>query len=141
MPSANTVLPFSGCGRFSLGVEEELLMAAPMSLRPCGGTDAVLARLAPEVGAVCGEVGEGVLELIAPVCERVGEAVEILGVLRAEVGRHVALLGAGVHPLGRFGDVRLRAGERYELIDETMRGVMRQTPHCGVHVHVSMPDG
>src|SRR3954447_2339656 len=107
MPSANTVLPFSGCDRFTLGVEEELLMAAPASLRPYGGTDAVLARLAPEVGAVCGEVSDGVVELVTPVCERVGDALEVLAGLRAEVGGHVALLGAGVHPLGRFGDVRL----------------------------------
>src|SRR3954451_11254608 len=122
MPSANTFLPFSGCGRFSVGVEEELLMAAPMSLRPCGGTDAVLAALDPEVGAVCGEVSDGVLELITPVCGRVGEALEILGGLRAEAGRHVTLLGAGLHPLGRFGEVRLRSGERYEHIGDTMRG-------------------
>src|SRR3954449_7448123 len=126
MPSASALLPFNGSPDFSLGLEEELLMAAPSSLRPYGGTDAVLARVAPEVGAVTGEVSDGGLELVTPVCARTGEAIEILGRLRAEVGRHVALLGAGVHPLGRFGDVRLRTGERYE----TMRGVMRQTPHC-----------
>src|SRR3954468_17742263 len=141
MPSANAFLPFSGSGRFSLGVEEELLMVAPTSLRPYGGTDAVLAYLDPQAGAVSGEVSDGVLELVTPVCERVGQALEILGGLRAHVGRHVALAGAGVHPLGRFGDVRLRPGERYEQIGDTMRGVMRQTPHCGVHVHVGMPDG
>src|SRR4051812_25443692 len=140
MPSANAFLPFSGSGRFSLGVEEELLMVAPTSLRPYGGTDAVLAYLDPQAGAVSGEVSDGVLELVTPVCERVGEALEILGGLRAHVGRHVALAGAGVHPIGRFGDVRLRPGERYEQIGDTMRGVMRQTPHCGVHVHVGMPD-
>src|SRR4051794_5386765 len=141
MSSTNAFLPFAGSSRFSLGVEEELLMAAPASLRPYGGTDAVLARLAPEVGAVAGEVSDGVLELITPVCARVGDAVGILAALRAEAGRQVTLLGAGVHPLGRFGDVRLRAGARYEQIGDTMRAVMRQTPHCGVHVHVGMPDG
>src|SRR3954453_3573800 len=56
-------------------------------------------------------------------------------------GRHVRLLGAGGHPTGRFGDVRLRDGGRYELIGDSMRALMRQTPHCGVHVHVGMPDG
>src|SRR4051794_16280606 len=141
MPSANSWEPFCGSEHYSLGVEEELHMAAPASLRPYGGTDAVLMQLDPAVGAVTGEVSDGVLELITPVCERTGEAVEILGRLRAEVGRHVTLLGAGVHPLGRFGDVQLRSGERYARIGETMRAVMRQTPHCGVHVHVGMPDG
>src|SRR3954468_21153202 len=139
MPSFD--LPFCGSDEYSLGVEEELLMAAPASLRPYGGTDAVLARLDPELGAVTGEVSDGVLECVTPVCGRTAEAIEILSRLRAEAGRHVNLLGAGVHPLGRFGDVRLRSGERYEQIGETMRGVMRQTPHCGVHVHVGMPDG
>src|SRR5215213_2090231 len=141
MPSAHTWLPFRGSNHFSLGVEEELHMAAPTSLRPYGGTDAVLAHLAPDLGAVTGEVSDGVLELVTPICKDVSEAVETLGRLRAEVGPHVALLGAGVHPLGRFGDVRLRSGARYEQIAETMRGVMRQTPHCGVHVHIGMPDG
>src|SRR3954470_15936120 len=135
MPPANTFLPFSPSGHFRLGIEEELLMATADSLQPCAAADAVLAALDPEVGAVCGEVSDGVLELITPVCGRVGEALEILGGLRAEAGRHVTLLGAGLHPLGRFGEVRLRSGERYEHIGDTMRGVMRQTPHCGVHVH------
>jgi glutamate---cysteine ligase / carboxylate-amine ligase len=36
--------------------------------------------------------------------------------------------------------VRLRDGDRYQQIAETMRALMRQTPHCGVHVHVGMPD-
>src|SRR4051794_38298933 len=141
MPSAHSWLPFWGSSEFSLGVEEELHMAAPTSLRPYGGTDAVLAYLHPEIGSIAGEVSDGVLECITPVCERTGQAIEILGRLRAEAGRRVALLGTGVHPLGRFGDVELRAGERYEQIGKTMQGVMRQTPHCGVHVHVGMPDG
>src|SRR4051812_29371592 len=141
MPSPNTGLPFRGSDHYSLGVEEELLMAAPTSLQPYNRTDGVLARLDPEIGTVTGEGSDGVLELVTPVCRRTGEAVEILSGLRAEVGRHVTLLGSGVHPLGRFGDVRLRSGERYDQIGETMRGVMRQTPHCGVHVHVGMPDG
>jgi len=141
MPPANALLPFCGSDHFSLGVEEELLMAAPMSLQPYNGTDAVLQRIAPEVGAVAGEVSDGVLELITPVCENASEAVEILGRLRAAAAPHVALLGVGVHPVARFADVRLRPGDRYEQIGETMRGIMRQTPHCGVHVHVGMSDG
>src|SRR3954469_17684473 len=72
MPSAHSWLPFCGSTDFSLGVEEELHMAAPMSLRPYAGTDAVLACLQPEVGSIAGEVSDGVLECITPVCERTG---------------------------------------------------------------------
>src|SRR4051794_37433620 len=73
-----TWLPFRGSDHFRLGVEEELHTAAPASLRPYGGTDAVLARLHPEVGAVTGEVSDGVLELVTPVCEHTAQAIEIL---------------------------------------------------------------
>src|SRR4051794_23993058 len=140
MPSSTTPLAFHACDRFTLGVEEELLMASPSSLRPFGGTDAVLERVDPAIGTISGEISDGVLELITPVCEDAGQAVDILAGLRREAGRHVTLLGAGVHPLARFGDVRLRGGARYDQIGDTMRAVMRQTPHCGVHVHVGMPD-
>jgi carboxylate-amine ligase len=140
MSVVSASLDFRASERFSLGVEEELLMAAPVSLRPWGGTDAVLARLDPKVGSVLGEISDGVLEHVTPVCSSAPEAIGALEGLRSETGRHVRLLGAGVHPLGRFGDVRLRPGARYEQIADTMRAIMRQTPHCGVHVHVGMPD-
>src|SRR4051794_16788758 len=140
MRFASPSLPFSACTEFTLGVEEELLMAAPVSLRPWGGTDAVLALMEPDVGAITGEVSDGVLELVTPVCRSAAEAVTVLEGLRAHAGRHVQLLGAGLHPTARLGDVRLRSGDRYQQIGETMRVLMRQTPHCGVHVHVGMPD-
>src|SRR3954468_15024291 len=141
MPALCESLSFRPCEDFSLGLEEEVLMASPSSLRPYGGTDAVLALLDPAAGTIAGEVSDGVLELVTPVHARVGEAIDVLRGLRAEAGRHVSLLGAGVHPIGRFADVRLRAGARYELFGDSMRALMRQTPHCGVHVHVGMPDG
>ena len=141
-PSLSTSpLTFQGSGRYSLGVEEELIAVDPHTLMPCGGTDRLLERaeLAPE--RVTGEVTDGVLELRTPVCDQAGEAVGILGALRAELAEVAPLVGAGVHPLARFADVELRGGERYELIGDTLRSLMRQTAHCGVHVHVGMPDG
>jgi carboxylate-amine ligase len=140
MPLPSAALPFSASGRFTLGVAEELLMVAPTTLRPRDGTDAVLAALEPERGSVGGAISDGVLELATPVCDTVAEAVGVLAQLRADVGRVTPLLGAGVHPLGRFGEVRLRSGGRYDQLDETLRALLRQTPHCGVQVHVGMPD-
>src|SRR3954451_25110762 len=141
MPALRESRSFRPSEEFSLGLEEEVLMASPSSLRPYGGTDAVLALLDPVAGTITGEVTDGVLEFVTPVHGRVAEAIDVLRGLRAEAGRHVSLLGAGVHPIGRFGDVRLRTGARYEQIGDSMRALMRQTPHCGVHVHVGMPDG
>ncbi|MBE2315973.1 YbdK family carboxylate-amine ligase [Solirubrobacter sp. CPCC 204708] len=122
-------------------MEEELIAVHPGTLLPCGGTEDLLERAGLSPEHVTGEVTDGVLELRTPVCDDAGEAVAILGALRAELGEVTPLVGAGVHPLARFGEVVLRGGERYELIDRSMRAIMRQTPHCGVHVHVGMPDG
>src|SRR4051795_7510512 len=104
MPAVCESLSFRRSEGFSLGVEEEVLMASPSSLRPYGGTDAVLAVLDPVGGTITGEVSDGVLELVTPVLGCVGEVIDVLRGLRAEAGRHVRLLGAGVHPVGRFGD-------------------------------------
>jgi carboxylate-amine ligase len=136
----HTRLPFRRSDGFTLGVEEELLLVSPGSLRPAGEADAVLAALASEAGSFAGEVNDGVIELRTPVCGSAREATDTLRRLRAQARARVPLLGAGVHPLGRFGDVRIREGERYVFISDTMRDLMRQTPHCGVHVHVGMPD-
>src|SRR3954468_1841605 len=130
MPFARSTLPFTPSPSFSLGLEEELLLAAPASLLPRGGTDAVLAAVRPEAGAVTGEVSDGVVELVTPVCETAAQAVDVLKRLRVDVAAQARLLGAGVHPLGRFGDVTIRSQPRYERIADTMRALMRQTPDC-----------
>src|SRR3954451_3367890 len=141
LSSSSALPPFRGGSMFTLGVEEELHIVAPDSLAHERATDARLERGDWCAGRVAGEVCDGVIELITPVSTRAGEAVGTLRELRAEaVGRGAGLLGAGLHPSARFGDVRHRGGARYGLIADSMRGVMRQTPHCGVHVHVGMPD-
>src|SRR4051812_42800872 len=127
MPALCDSLAFRPSADFSLGLEEEVLMASPSSLRPYGGTDAVLALLDRAAGTITGEVTDGVLEFVTPVHRRVAEAIDVIRGLRTEAGRHVSLLGAGVHPIGRFGDVRLRDGARYGLIGDSMRSLMRQT--------------
>jgi glutamate---cysteine ligase / carboxylate-amine ligase len=126
---------------FTLGVEEELHLVAPGSLQPEPATDALLEQGDWRAGRATGEISDGVIELITPVSTRASEAVATLRELRAEAVRQgVSLLGAGLHPAARFGHVRHRRGARYDLIADSMRGVMRQTPHCGLHVHVGMPD-
>jgi glutamate---cysteine ligase / carboxylate-amine ligase len=50
------------------------------------------------------------------------------------------LLGTGLHPTAPFGDVMHRDGLRYAAIGDDTRGLLRMTPHCGLHVHVGMPD-
>jgi glutamate---cysteine ligase / carboxylate-amine ligase len=142
MSTQATVLPsFRGNASFTLGVEEELHVVAPDTLAPLHATDGLIGWTSPSGARATGEISHGMIELITPVCARAGEAARILSELRADgAGRGMTLLGAGLHPDGRFGSVRHRDGPRYAQIADSMRGVMRQTPHCGVHVHVGMPD-
>jgi carboxylate-amine ligase len=50
------------------------------------------------------------------------------------------LIGAGIHPDGAFGDVVHVDEPRYHEIHAQLRGLLRRTPTCALHVHVGMPD-
>ncbi|HWI73584.1 MAG TPA: YbdK family carboxylate-amine ligase, partial [Baekduia sp.] len=50
------------------------------------------------------------------------------------------LIGAGIHPGGAFGDVVHVDEPRYHEIHAQLRGLLRRTPTCALHVHVGMPD-
>src|SRR3954466_227908 len=139
---APVVPPFRCGSSFTLGVEEELHVVAPDTLAPLHVTDTLIDRGEWPAGRAAGEISDAMIEFITPVCARAAQAVDVLTAMRAAATRQdVGLLGTGLHPDARFGEVRHRAGARYHQIAASMRGVMRQTPHCGVHVHVGMPDG
>jgi glutamate---cysteine ligase / carboxylate-amine ligase len=132
---------FGASPSFAVGAEEELLLVDPMS-----GT---LANTGPEVvergnwsrGQAVPEICRSVIEFVTPVCAHAAEATEVLSVLRAEArAARSTLLGAGVHPNGRLGDVARTPGARYDAVAASLRGLLQRTPHCGLHVHVGMPD-
>ena len=50
------------------------------------------------------------------------------------------LMGAGLHPAANGATCGSTDKERYRTLDETMRGLIRRTPECALHVHVGMPD-
>jgi carboxylate-amine ligase len=69
------------------------------------------------------------------------EGVEAVAALRArarEAGG--AMIGAGIHPDGAWGDVVHVDEPRYHAIHDQLRGLLRRTPTCALHVHVGMPD-
>jgi carboxylate-amine ligase len=134
---------FGSSPPFRLGVEEELMLVDPETHELAHATDEVLRR-APRSGrgAVVGEICDGVVELLTPVCATAAEAVATLAALRRRAVRPggPVLLGAGVHPTQPFGDVRHRGGDHYAAVLADTRGVLAQSVYCGVHVHVGMPD-
>ena len=132
---------FGRSGGFTVGLEEELLLVDPHDRRLVPVAERVLPAMDVPTGAAAHEAYAAEIELRSPVCRRVEEAVEALAVRRdAARDAGATLMGAGVHPTARLGDAALVAGERYRRVDEEMRGLIRRTPECALHVHVGMPD-
>lgn len=141
-PAIATRHRFGTATPFKVGVEEELFLVDGGSLSGAPAVEDLLrdARLTP--GAVMGEICDGVVELVTPVCDSAGEACGVLRDLRAEMLRANAgaLLGVGVHPTAEFGAVSHRPGDRYDAISASTRSLLRQSAYCGVHIHIGMPD-
>ena len=135
---------FGAPGRdFALGVEEELLVVDPATLALSHTGIDVLPRMtvAPEEGSAHPDTYAALIELASPVSANAEEGVGAIATLRARArSAGATLLGAGIHPDGAFGDVVHVDEPRYHEIHAQLRGLLRRTPTCALHVHVGMPD-
>jgi carboxylate-amine ligase len=128
---------------FALGVEEELLTVDPATLALTHtGVDALSRFDVPaEAGSAHPDTYAALVELASPVCANAEEGVWRIAALRAQArNAGAALIGAGIHPAGAFGDVVHVDEPRYDEIHAQLRGLLRRTPTCALHVHVGMPD-
>ena len=126
---------------FTVGIEEELLLVdarthalAPMAQR-------VLPAMGLPAQTAAHEAYAAEIELRSSPSRDAAEAVRRLAEVRAAArAAGAVLMGAGVHPAGELGDAPLVQHERYARVDDQMRGLIRRTPECALHVHVGMPD-
>jgi len=126
---------------FTLGIEEELLLVDRETLRLAPVAADVLAAMDAHERAASHEVYAASIELRSPPRLDAEDAARELTTLRAAAREAGAtLIGAGVHPAGELGDVPLVDEPRYRLVGGSMRGLIRRTPECALHVHVGMPD-
>ena len=129
---------FGRAAPFAIGVEEELLLVDAATLALDHDASALLARMD---GRVKPDLYEAEVETASPVSRDAAEATAALGEMRAALRRAGATpIGAGIHPDGAFGEAPHVPGERYAAIGESMRGLVRRTPSCALHVHVGMPE-
>jgi carboxylate-amine ligase len=132
---------FGRAAPFALGVEEELLLvdAATHELAPVASQ--LVPQLEPPVGSLMPDVYEALVEAASPISHDAIEGTRTLEALRAEVmAKGGTPMGGGIHPAGPFGEAPHVASERYRAIGDQMRGLLRRTPTCALHVHVGMPD-
>jgi glutamate---cysteine ligase / carboxylate-amine ligase len=85
------------------------------------------------------------VELRTSICRNASEARaelqrrrEVAATAASRVGAE--LMAVGLHPTAAYGDVQLVDAERYRRLDGLIRGLIRRTPECALHVHVGMPD-
>ena len=132
---------FGAGAPFSVGLEEELLLVDAQTHALAHVAEDVLARIEAPESSAGPEAYSAEIELRSGPRDSAPEAASELRVLRACArAAGAVLLGMGVHPTAELGDVRLTAGERYRLLEENMRGLVRRTPEGALHVHVGMPD-
>ena len=132
---------FGGHAPFPVGLEEELLLLDPRTHELAHIGEEILARMDVPESSASPEAYSAEVELRSAPHRSAGEAADELRGLRARAREAGAvLLGMGLHPDARYGDVRLTEGERYRLLEQNMRGLVKRTPECAFHVHVGMPD-
>jgi carboxylate-amine ligase len=127
---------------FTVGVEEELFLVD-------GTTHALVNDAARVLGAVersgdweaDHEAFASEVELRSTPAATPGDATARLGAARAAVlAAGATPMGCGLHPTADFGDVELVRSERYARVEDSMRGLIRRTPECALHVHVGISD-
>jgi carboxylate-amine ligase len=134
---------FGAAPALALGLEDELLVVDPHTHALSHTAVELLERLdVPEAeGTAKPDTYAAMVELTSPVSAGAAEATAAIGALRARVrAAGATVLGAGIHPEGAHGDVVHFPAERYRVLAEQLRGLLRRTPTAAVHVHVGMPD-
>jgi glutamate---cysteine ligase / carboxylate-amine ligase len=126
---------------FTVGVEDELLLVDPDTRALHHGAEELMPRLDLPEGMAAHEAYACEIELRSPPCATSGEAMAALARGRAAaLDAGATLMAAGLHPAANFGDVQLVDAERYHAVERSVRGLIRRTPECALHVHVGLPD-
>jgi carboxylate-amine ligase len=134
---------FGATAPWSLGVEEELFLVDRETLDAAP----LFSRLVPEPSErLKAELFECFVEITTAVRATADEVLVDLTGLRLEVATRADGLGAtilaiGAHPLLRLQGQPIVPDERYERLVEGLGDRFRRQLVCGLHVHVSVPDG
>jgi glutamate---cysteine ligase / carboxylate-amine ligase len=132
---------FGASPSFTVGLEEELLLVDGETLQLAH----VAERILPNTGLPSDRLDhEAFLAEVENRSSPAGSVADAIEQLRE--GRGAAshaggtVMGAGLHPDARLFDVELVQSERYERVEAQMRGLIKRTPECALHVHVGLPD-
>jgi glutamate---cysteine ligase / carboxylate-amine ligase len=132
---------FGSSAPFTVGLEEELLLVRSTDHRLAHEAGAVLPRTKLTEGEADHEAFAAEVELRSPPSETTAGAVAAIAAARAAIRDAGGTpMASGLHPSAELFDVDLVDTPRYERVEREMRGLIRRTPECALHVHVGMPD-
>jgi carboxylate-amine ligase len=125
---------------FCVGVEEELLLVDADTLQLDHAADRVLAGVDFPEERAGHEAFLAEIEVRSEPHTTAAEAVADIAAGRAAVlAAGGTPMAVGLHPDAAFGDVKLVDSDRYRRVEGEMRGLIKRTPECALHVHVAMP--
>jgi glutamate---cysteine ligase / carboxylate-amine ligase len=125
---------------FTIGLEEELLLVDPDTLQLAHVADRVLPGMGLSRERADHEAFLAEIEVRSEPRRTASEAIGDIAAGRAAViAAGGTPMAVGLHPDARFGDVRLVESDRYRRVEGEMRGLIKRTPECALHVHVAMP--
>src|SRR4051794_12573006 len=130
--------------RYTVGVEEELMILDSSSLDLVNAIDSILGDDPPS-GQIQPELLESVLEIATSPCATVaaaaGELASLRALARGRARREGLEIGSsGTHPFARWEDQRVVSDDRYRGLIRSLGFVARQELVFGMHVHVGMAD-
>jgi glutamate---cysteine ligase / carboxylate-amine ligase len=131
--------------RYTLGVEEELMLLRPQDQSLGESSDWVLARLPPGLSDHASpETHAAVIELATGVHLDVHSVSGELADLRARLSRELRAVGlvaasAGAYPLEPPSEIRVSRAGRYRAVTDSMRALAHREPTMAIHVHVGVP--
>lgn len=132
--------------RYTLGIEEEVMLLDPVEHALTYRSDSVLARLPESLTRHMSlETHASVVELATGINSGVGAAATELGALRARLAEalhEMALVPAcaGMHPLEGSEPSNVSTSARYRLLESSLRLLAHREPTMALHVHVGVPD-
>lgn len=132
---------------FSVGVEEEYLLVdletRDLAVDPPAELMAACEAALPK--RVAPEFLRCQIEIGTPVCDTIDDARQCLADMRGTIAEISAAYGlapiaASTHPFARWTEQRHTDRERYNVLAQDMKVVIRRMLICGMHVHVGVDD-
>jgi glutamate---cysteine ligase / carboxylate-amine ligase len=125
---------------FTIGLEEELLLVDPESLQLAHVADRVLPAMHLPKERADHEAFLAEVEVRSEPRRTAAEAIVDIAAGRTAVAKAGGTaMAVGLHPDARFGEVSIVQSDRYRRVEGEMRGLIKRTPECALHVHVAMP--